>query len=218
MPTADLNLVQPDLRDLDKWILREAAGCRLDDEKAQVFDYSFQNCVLFLNALAKKILGIYGVAIGNDPRRAQELGFSNERDFNAERKATINSPMSTEMKKSTLERLMHEERFANKLIAEHDARAWEKVIELEDILERRAMALERAALVTTNVDDLVPDEVAQKEAKEFNSDGKIPCRRTVEITTKGLRCVGSQNWPTVKKNQRPNTHRFDQDVEVQTMS
>lgn len=211
----EVNDVQPDLRDIDKWILREAAGCRLDDEKAQIYEYSFQSCVLFLNALAKKILGIYGIAIGNDPRRAIELGFSNERDFNDERKRLLNDPMaSPEFKRAGLERLAHEERFANKLAAEHDPVAWQKVIELEEVLERRAMALERAGLVNTNVDNLVPDAVAQKEKQEYGGDGKIPCRRTVEVTSKGLRCVGAQRWPTVKQRQRPGTHRFDEDVEV----
>lgn len=207
--------VQPDLRDLDKWILREACGCKLDDEKAQVYEYSFQSCVLFLNALAKRILGIYGIAIGNDPRRAIELGFSNERDFTEERKRLLNDPLqSPEMKRAGLERLRHEEGFANKLANEFDPVAWQKVIELEEILERRAMALERAGLVTTNVDDLVPDAVAQKEKQEYGGDGKIPCRRTVAITSKGLRVVGAMKWPTVKKHQRPGTHRFDEDVEV----
>lgn len=208
--------IQPDLRDLDRWILREAAGCRLDDEKAQIFDYSYQSCVLFLNALAKKILGIYGLSIGNDPRRAAEMGFSDAaRDFTEERRRLLSDPsLSPDYKRSGLERLKHEEAFANKLANEYDPRAWQKVIELEDILERRAMALERAGLVTTNVDNLVPDAVAQKEKQEYGGDGKIPCRRTVEITQKGLRCVGSMTWPTVKKVQRPGTSRFDQDVEV----
>lgn len=215
---ADLIDIQPDLRDIDKWILREACGCKLDDEKAQIYEYSFQSCVLFLNALAKKILGIYGVSIGNDPRRAVELGFSDSaRDFTEERKRVVNDPnFSLDRKKNELERLRHEEAFANKLANEWDPVAWQKVIELEEILERRAMALERAGLVTTNVDNLVPDAVAQKEKQEYGGDGKIPCRRTVEITGKGLRCVGAMNWPVVKKVQRPGTHRFDQDVEVKT--
>lgn len=211
----DINDVQPDLRLLDRWILMESAGCRLDDEKAKVYTYSFQSCVLFLNALAKKILGIYGVSIGNDPRRAMELGFSNERDFTEDRKRIINDPsLDPETKRGHLDRIKHEEAFANRLANEYDPVAWAKVIELEEVLERRAMALERAGLVITNVDDLVPDAVAQKEKQDFGGDGKIPCRRTVQITPKGLHCVGSQKWPTVKKSQRPGTHRFDEDVEI----
>jgi len=211
----EVNDVQPDLREIDKWILREACGCKLDDEKAQVYEYSFQSCVLFLNALAKRILGIYGISIGNDPRRAIELGFSNERDFTEERKRLINDPLQTpDAKRAGLERLRHEEGFSNKLAREYDPVAWQKVIDLEEVLERRAMALERAGLVNTNVDNLVPDAVAQKEKQEYGGDGKIPCRRTVEVTSKGLRCVGAMKWPTVKKNQRPGTHRFDEDVEV----
>ena len=214
----DINYVEPSLRDLEKWILREAAGCQLDDEKAQIFEYSYDNCTLFLNALAKKILGIYGVAIGNDPRRAIELGFSNERDFTEERKRILNDPMkSPNEKKASLERLKHEEAFANDLASKYDPAAWKEVIKLEDILERRSMALERAGLVTTNVDDLVPDAVAQKEKQEYGTDGKIPCRRTVAITPRGLRCVGAGKWPTPKKNQRSGTHRYDEDVEVKDL-
>ena len=212
----DVAEVQPDLRELDRWILLESAGCAIDDEKAHVYEYSYQSCVLFLNALAKKILGIYGVAIGNDPRRAVELGFyDGERDFAGERKQIVNDPSkSTDAKRAGLERLRHEEGFANKLANEYDPVAWKKVIELEEVLERRAMALERAGLVNTNVDNLVPDAVAQKEKQEYGGDGKIPCRRTVEITPRGLRCVGAQKWPTVKKSQRPGTSRFDEDIEV----
>jgi hypothetical protein len=211
----ELNDVQPDVQEMRKWILREAAGCRLDDEKAQIYEYSYQSCVLFLNALAKKILGIYGISIGNDPRRAIELGFSNERDFTEERRRIVNdSSLSPADKRSRLEILRGEEQFANKLASEYDPQAWNKVIELENILERLAMSLERAGLVVTNVDHLVPEAAAQREKQEYGGDGKIPCRRTVEITAKGLQCVGSHKWPVPKKKQRPGTHRFDEDVEV----
>jgi hypothetical protein len=211
----DINDVQPDIQDLRKWILKEAAGCAIDDEKAKVYQYSFQSCVLFLNALAKKILGIYGQGIGNDPRRAIELGISNERDFTAERLQIARDPsLSPADKRGRLEILRGEEQFANRLKAEHDPHAWNKVIELEDILERLAMSLERGGFVITNVDNLVPEAAAQREKQEYGGDGKIPCRRTVEITQKGLQCVGSQRWPVPKKKQRPGTHRFDEDVEV----
>ena len=211
-----INDVQPPIQDMRRWILKEAAGCAIDDEKAKVYEYSFQSCVLFLNALAKKILGIYGQGIGNDPRRAVELGFSNEqRDFTEERKKIVNDPMlSPADKRGKLEILRGEEQFANRLANEYDPTAWQKVIELEEILERLAMSLERAGLVITNVDNLVPEAAAQREKQEYGGDGKIPCRRTVEITTKGLQCVGSQRWPMPKKKQRPGTHRFDEDVEV----
>jgi hypothetical protein len=211
----EIKKVEPDLRLVDRWILLESAGCQLDNEKAQIYEYSFQSCVLFLNALAKKILGIYGIAIGNDPRRAAELGLATTRDFTEDRKKIVNDPTkSPEEKRNALENLRHEEQFANKLASEYDAEAWQAVIELEQVLERRAMSLERAGLVETNVDDLVPEAVALKEKQEYGTDGKIPCRRTVAITSKGLKCISQQKWPVPKKKQRPGVSRFDEDVEV----
>jgi hypothetical protein len=215
--------VQPDLRDLDKYILREAAGCRLDDEKAQVFDYSWSSCILMLNALAKKILGIYGVSIGNNPLRPAQLGFSNERDFIGERKqivARAEGDIAVHGKEGAKERMVaalqnldHEEGFANKLAAEYDPVAWRKVLELQGILYRRALALERAGLVNTNIDGVAPEAAVMKD-KEEGGEGKLPYDGSVEITLKGLQCVSSQKWPRVKRKQRSGTHRFDEDVEV----
>ena len=217
--------IQPDLREIDKYILRESAGCALDDEKAQVYEYSYSNCILMLNALAKKILGIYGVAIGNNPLRPAQLGFSNERDFTAERKQIVakaevdvaihGKAGAEERLSAALQNLQSDENFANKLAAEYDPVAWRKVLELQEVLYRRAMALERAGLVTTNVDGVAPEAAVMKDVED-GGDGKLPYDGSVEITQKGLRCVASQKWPTVKKNQRSGVHRFDQDVEVKS--
>lgn len=215
--------IQPDLRDVDKWILREAAGCKLDDDKAQVYEYSWSNCILMLNALAKKILGIYGVAIGNNPLRPAQLGFSNDRDFTGERKqivanaerdiAVFGKEGAEARMKAALENLEHEERFGNKLASEYDPIAWRKVLELQEVLYRRALALERAGLVSTNVDGVAHESAILKD-KEEGGDGRYPYDGSVEITMKGLKCVASQKWPVVKKKQRTGTHRFDEDVEV----
>ncbi len=215
--------IQPDLRELDKWILREAAGCKLDDEKATVYVYSWNACILMVNALAKKILGIYGMDIGNNPMRPSQLGFSNERDFTEERrriaeKAQVDERiLGPEVAKghadAALQNLEHEERFANQLAARQDPQAWAKVLELQEVIYRRAMALERAGLVSTNIDGVAPEAAIQRD-KEEGGDGRLPYDGSVEITQKGLRCVAAQKWPTVKKKQRTGTHRFDEDVEV----
>lgn len=203
------------ISEMDKAILKEAAGCSYDDEKAKIYEYSYQSCVLFLGALAKKFLGIYGVAIGNDPRRAQQLGFSNERDFSTDREKIMRDQgLDDFARKAALERLMMEERFATKLANEFDGQAWDAVITLFNKLYQRAMALERAGLVRMNVDSLVPEAAAQRETSEYGGDGKIPTDGTVEITSKGLRCLSTQKWPKVKEKQRPGTDPFDHDVEV----
>jgi len=205
------------IEEMDKAILKEAAGCSIDDVAAKTYTYTYEGCTLFLGALAKKLLGIYGMAIGNDPRRAAQLGFSNERDFAGERERLLkDTTIAPDRKSADLERFAAEERFANKLQNEFDPEAWHAVIELFNELYRRAQALERAQLVRMNVDHLVPEAVAQREAEQYGGDGKIPCDGTVEITERGLRCVSGQKWPSRKPGhkQRPGAQLIDYDVEV----
>jgi hypothetical protein len=214
--TVEIKKPHMSIEEMDKAILREAAGCSHDDDKAKVYEYSYQSCVLFLSALAKKLLGIFGIAIGNDPRRALQLGFSNSRDFHGERERLMRDEIPHDRRKAELDRLRIEEQFATKLSNEFDGPAWEAVIELFDQLYRRSMALERAGLVRMNVDNLVPEAAAQREVEQYGGDGKIPCDGTVEITSKGLRAIASQKWPKIKQKQRPGTQACDQDVEVPT--
>lgn len=210
--------VEISLRDMEKYILREAAGCRMDDEKAQVFTYSYQSCVLILMALAKRILGIEGQGIGNNPTRAANLGYSDApRDFLEERKQALVSlqrgEITEEMYKSKKELLDREEAFANRLKAEQDPQAWAQVLELTEVLSRRAMALARIGLVDYNIDSLVATEFELQD-REAGGSGKAPMEGAVTITDKGRAIVGSQRWPVRAKKQRTGVSRFDEDLEL----
>lgn len=203
---------QPDIKEMDRAIMKEAAGCAYDDEKARVYTYSYSHCVLMLLALAKKMLGIFGEQIGNNPTRD---GANAKRDFNEERERIVKNPAFSDNEKAgRLDALKNEENFANDLAAKFNPEAWHAVLELKDILMRRGFALERAGLVKMNVDGLVAEEFAKAQRDATGKEPEVPCDGAVEITPKGLRCVASQTWPTFKERQRTGAHRFDYDVEV----
>ena len=203
---------QPDIKEMDRAILKEAAGCAYDDEKARVYEYSYSHCVLMLLALAKKMLGIFGEQIGNNPTRG---GATDQRDFNEERERITKNPSYTDAEKAgRLDGLKHEEAFANDLMQKFNPEAWRAVLELEVVLMRRGFALERAGLLRMNIHGLVAEEFAKGMRDATGKEPEVPCDGAVEITPKGLRCVSSQTWPTFKERQRAGTHRFDYDVEV----
>lgn len=210
--------IQPSLSDLRRWILKEVAGCKIDDEKCQIYTYSsYQGCILVLEALAKKILGISGQAIGNNPTRAEGLGCAGERDFTEERKIALKKVTSGDFDQSRyegeLQRLKAEEDFVNRLMKDYDPAAWAKVLELKEILCRLAMSLHRAGLVEFNVDGVVATEYEQRD-KELGGTGSSPLEGSVGPTLKGLQAVGAQRWPVPRKRQRSGTHRFDEEVEL----
>lgn len=203
---------QPDIKEIDRAILKEAAGCSYDDANAKVYEYSYSHCVLMLLALAKKFLGIFGEQIGNNPTRE---GANVQRDFNEERERIVKNAGMTDFEKAgRLDALKKEEDFANDLAAKYNPDAWRQVLELKDILMRRGFALERAGLVKMNVDGLVAEEFAKSMRDATGKEPEVPCDGAVEITPKGLRCVASQTWPKFKDRQRTGAHRFDYDVEV----
>ena len=212
--TVELKKVDISIRDMDRAILVEAMGCDSENLKAQAFTYSYGEVVLILEALAKKMLGIYGVAVGNSPERAAKLGVSNEkRDFAEERKKARKTAANKAQLKVILERLSVEEKFVNKLEADFDPVAWAKIGELKEILCRRAMALHRAGLVEYNVDNVVADEAEQRE-KLQGGTGRVPMEGSVSLTEKGARCVSTQRWPVLRRRQRSDAHQFDYDVEI----
>lgn len=203
--------IQPDIEDIDKWILKESAGCAIDDDKAQVFEYTHGGCVLYANALAKKIVGLWNVPIGNDPRRNASLGAA-PFDFD-KMQADAEAVKDPVVREGRIAEVKRQHEYCEQVDSQYDAEAWQKVIQLEDIIKRRAMALERAGLVNTNVDHLVPDAAIQKE-REQGGDGKVPAEGTIEITIKGTRCVAAQRWPRLKQRQLRSAERFDYEVEI----
>lgn len=212
--TVEIKEPQIDLREIDKWLLKEAAGCAIDDSNAHQYTYEYADCVLILDALSKKILGIYGVNIGNDPTRAIKLGMSNKpMDYEKSRAEINSSSLDDEKKQIQLELIKNQEVFAKKLEAETDPHAWACVKKLTKILESRALALERAGLLTCNVEGVAPEEAVRRDIEE-NGDGKFPMSGAVAITAKGIKCVSTQTWPTVKLKQRRGVDRVDEDVEV----
>jgi len=213
--TVELKKVNLSLSELDRAILLEAYGCSFDNEKAQVFKYSYSECILVLQALAKKMLGIDGVAIGNNPQRAEKLGLSNGvRDFAEERRRAKKDMSKNKAElKSFLERLQKEEDFVKKISAEFDGAAWNAVNELTEILSRRAMALHRAGLVIYNVGNIAADEAEQRD-KLQGGTGDAPMEGSVALTEKGARCVSTQRFPKIKRRQRGDAHQFDYDVEI----
>jgi len=209
----ELKRVSLSLSEMDRAILLESFGCSFDDIKAKVFKYSYSECILVLQALAKKMLGLEGVAIGNNPQRAEKLGLSNgTRDFKEERRRA-RKDMNKIQFASFTQRLDKEEAFVKKLDAEFEGPAWDAVNELTEILSRRAMALHRASLVVYNVGNMSADEAEQRD-KLQGGTGEAPMEGSVALTEKGARCVSTQRFPKLKKRQRGDAHQFDYDVEI----
>jgi len=212
--TVELKKVSLSLSDLDRAILLESYGCSFDDVKAKIFKYSYSECVLVLQALAKKLLGIDGLAIGNNPQRAEKLGLSSgERDFTEERRRAKKDMKGRVELKSFLNRLDIEEKFVKKLASEFDGDAWNAVNETTEILSRRAMALHRAGVVVYNVGNMAADEAEQRD-KLQGGTGEAPMEGSVALTEKGARCVSTQRFPVIKRRQKADSHPFDYDVEL----
>jgi hypothetical protein len=206
---------QMSLAEIDRAILLEAAGCSYDDKMAHTYDnLSYQECVLMLPALARKILGLTDVRIGNNPERAQRLGYSMDpQDYEAKHAAVDAMPISAAEKKNRHEILEEEKKSVDKVMQDYDPEAWGHLNRLTRILTRRAMALERAGFVEANIDTIVADAAEQRD-RELGGDGAVPMEGSVVIKQKGLHAIGSQRWPMVKKVQKAGTHRFDYDVEM----
>lgn len=202
-----------DLRTLEMAILRESAGCSYENAKVQTFNYGMlDGVVLHLNALAKKLLGIYGVAIGNDPRRAQRMSGVSYRDWDAERAQIDRS--DNPWREQQLKELQFDKERADRLAAEFDGAAWEAVSELEEVLKRRAMALARTVppLLEFAQDDL-PNEVVFQE-KQLGGKLNMPNESMVQITRDGLRFLATGKALKPKPNQH-SPSRMDDDLEIE---
>lgn len=211
--SVQINKAQHDLRTLEMAILRESAGCSYENEKVQTFNYGMlDGVVLHLNALAKKLLGIYGVAIGNDPRRALRMSGVSYRDWDAE-KAQIDRP-DNPWREQQLKELQFDRERADRVASEFDAEAWEAVTELEEVLKRRAMALSRTVppLLEFAQDDL-PNEVVYAE-KQLGGKLNMPSESMVQITREGLRFLATGKALLPKPNQH-SPSRMDEDLEIE---
>jgi hypothetical protein len=210
----ELKKINLSLSEMDRAILLESYGCSFDDIKAKAFKYSYSECVLVLQALAKKMLGIDGVAIGNNPQRAEKLGLSSgTRDFAEERRRAKKDMKDKATLDSFMQRLKKEEDFVKQLADAFDGPAWNAVNELTEILSRRAMALHRAGFVVYNVSNMAADEAEQRD-KLQGGTGEAPMEGSVALTEKGARCVSTQRFPVIKRRQRADAHQFDYDVEL----
>jgi len=201
------------LSELDRAVMIEAYGCSFDDKLAKTFKFSYGECVLILAALARKMLNLSGIDLGNNPQRAERLGLSTgTRDFKEERRRA-KKDMNKAQFASFTQRLDKEETFVKDLDTRFDGPAWAAVNELTEILSRRAMALHRAGLVTFNIGNLGADEAEQRD-KLQGGTGEAPMEGSVALTEKGARCVSTQRFPKLKKRQRGDAHQFDYDVEL----
>lgn len=186
-----------DLRSIERAILLEAAGTLGEDYKAAMYGQNIEVC-LHINALTKKLLGIYGVAIGNDPARDAQLGLGSAPDFNGERDK-INArfdrgEIGKEMRNAQLRDVDKDEQRHIRLQSEFDAQAWQIVKKWDNILRKRAMALtkvwqdgQEVELIELNIEGFVPDEV--KAAAPESAE--VPWEDTVRITPAGLNFLAS---------------------------
>lgn len=210
-----------DLRTLERAILKEAAGCSFEDEKALI--YTTYDVVLHATALAKKLLGVWGVEIGNDPRQSARYALDREARFNYERELAKLVRDGNEHYATQVKQLQKRRDDFDRADAAYDADAWHKVITLEDRIKRRAYALSRCwapatrnyvALVNVNISDLVPVAVMEVEVRQGNPSGGVPWDGTIQATDVGLYVVSQAKWPQVRSNQRPGTHPLDQELEL----
>lgn len=209
---SDFDHRQPDLRLIERAILFESAGC--DFEQASNQAHALQTeVVLHLGALSKKLLGIFGKAIGNDPRRAASVAGAKERDWDAERKAIMDRKDNLH-RDTQISELEADISRAKSIDAAYDKGAWDAQIELEDIVQRRAMALARMEppLLDYAIDDYLPDEVVAGERNRGNAAGSIPNDKLVQITRAGIRFLGTGKKLGPKPAKRPGQDRFDEDL------
>lgn len=212
--TTDVKNIEPDLRMIEMALLRESAGCSYEDQLVRTFNYGMlSGVILHCGALAKRLIGLWGIAIGNDPRRDMMPGVS-QRDWSDER-AKIDRDDNPH-REIQLRELQQDIERAQNVASLYDAEAWNKVIELEEIIKRRAMALARMdpPLLEYAVDDWLPDEVMATEKNLGNPNPSIPNENSVQITRDGLRFLASGKRLIPKKNKRYPS-RFDDDLAIE---
>lgn len=205
----------PDLRTIEKAILLESAGCAFEHERVTLLPYAAtQGVILHPNALAKKLLGIWGIGIGNDPRREASMPNIQYRDWKAEQ-ADIERDPDPVAREQRLKEFRFDKERSDRIAAEFDGAKWDAVIDLEDVIRRRAMALSRMKppLVEYACDEWLPPEVQMTE-KTLGGDGSIPNENQIQITRDGYRFLGTGKQLRPKAQQRDGTHRFDEELEI----
>jgi hypothetical protein len=190
---ASLNPVKLSNRELDMAILKESGGCAREDAINRIYDIS-TDVILHANALAKRLLGIFGVDIGFDPRKAANFKLKAP-DWEAKRREIRHDDP---FRKDKLGHIDREEREYEETQSKFDRGAWDQVIDLEDRIMRRALALQTAGLVICNVDYLAPDAVQEKEIMLGNESGKVPLVGTIQLTELGKQFLAS-GWKLRKK-------------------
>lgn len=204
---SDEAAVHVDLRDLERSILRQCAGCETEDEKNATFGVAVEVC-LHTRALAHKILGYYGKQIGFDPRLKARYGLEGPPDFDRLRheartaiyyrdlvdgrgqktgEEKIEGKELAALLKQKLHDIDLEEARAKQLDAQFDPVAWANTYKVEDMVRRRALALERLGLVIVDVAGMV-DKMTLKDNPEAID---TPWEGTVAITEKGLWVVST---------------------------
>lgn len=194
-------------REIEKAILREAAGCAAEDDKNQVFGLDAPDVLLILQALAKRLLGLFGEDLGTSPMNQMR---GKKRDFDQERAKLDRADPAYE---TMLAELRDAEEEAKAIDARYNPDAWRAVLELEGRLRCRAKALERVGLVQTDVDDLAPPQAAEKYASEGFSP-KIPLVGTVRITEKGMAFLARGATLRRARKQPRGADVLTEDVEV----
>jgi len=192
-------------RELERAILKEAGGCNYEDEKNKIYDIS-TDVILHANALAKKLHKLWGIYIGNDPRKRK---LTRPVDFAAARAAI---PVDHPDRRAHLAQLEQEEEEYLRAQAAVDIDAWDTIIDTEDRIMRRALQLQAIGLVVCNVDYLVPDAVAEREAS-LGESGRVPLEGTIQLTDAGKAFLASGKTLRKKKGTRSSDPR-DEEIEI----
>jgi hypothetical protein len=192
-------------RELEMAIMRESGGCCTEDNKNRIYDIN-TDVILISIALAKKLLGIYGLEIGLDPRKRK---LTRPRDFRAEKSA-----ISTDdpWRKQKLKALEEDEEDYLRAASSFDPDAWDQAIRLEDRIARRALALSKIGLVVCNIDHLTPDAVSENEIRLGNESGRVPLEGTIMLSEAGKQFLGRAG--KLRKKRGWSGDPLDEEVEI----
>lgn len=173
------------LREIERAILVESSGAT--DEDLKNLTYAVRNApevMLHRQALAKKLLKAFLVNLGFDPAVRNKYGVDRKTDWDEHRSRVARDDPN---RKRKLRRISEEEKEEAQALSETDTDAWREIRALEDVIARRAYALEKLDLVDCDVSGMCPNEVSVPFPDSVDS----PWEGTIQITEAGLRFLAS---------------------------
>jgi len=211
------SLVEPhmSLREIERAILRESAGCVDEDDKNRTYGVQAEqngmlaaapDVVLHRQALAKKLLKAWLINLGFDPTVRNKYDVSNRHDWDKERaKVSEDDPHRAQK----LAGIAREQAAEEQAFAQTDHEAWAVIKKWEDIIGRRAYALEKLDLVDCDIGGMAPSDVSIP----FPDTLETGWEGTIQITTAGRKFLASGKTLRERRGQS-NVDPLDRELEI----